>query len=233
MSEEGKPVEDKSTEESAAPDLKNVQAEFYRKTDKLAQENQRLSEQLAGLTNILQAQSRPSPSAVEDDLEDLAFKDPKQYARRVQEQAMAKAEQMIDSRIQQQNQSQQLIMQLAGDYPELNDANSELTVRAVSIYKTLSQQEQRSPMAYKVAVRDAAAELGILVKNKRSKNDSDGFALSGNSNEGNRSRKGAKEVELDSRTIAVAELMGIKVGDKAVLERLKARAQRKSWGKYE
>jgi hypothetical protein len=239
MSDEKKEVEgsleDESSSKESTPDIKNVQAEFYRKTDKLMQENQRLSEQLAQITNMIQ-QSKPAASAVEEDLEDLAFRDPKAYAKKVTEKAVKQADEIFDRKMQQYQQSNATIAQLANDYPELNQSDADLTKRSIEIYRSLSPQEQSSSLAYKSAVREAAAELGILPKSKRSGSGSrkDDFALSGGSNSGSgNSKQSNSNKDLSESTLAFAEAVGLNINDKKILERIKQRSQRKSWSKYE
>lgn len=226
----GIPAEQSVEGEKPAPDIKNVQAEFYRKTDKLMQENQRLSEQLAQITTMIQ-QGNSKSTVIEEDLEDLAFKDPKAYAKKVSEKAEQKANEIFDRRMQQYQQSNTTISQLANDYPELSKADHDLTKRAIDIYKSLSPQEQGSPLAYKSSVREAAAELGILPKSKRSSSNSDDFSLNGGKTSDRRPSQSTDQ--MDDRTIAFAEAVGLNIKDKKVLERIKQRSQRKAWGKYE
>lgn len=224
---------------SSQPDpITNLKSEMSRKTEKLAQENARLAQQLDAVLGKLNNLSAPAASGNLDEdaaLEELAFKDPKEYARRVREQATRQATQMVDQRIQQQNNQQATLSALVNDYPELQDAGSDLTKRAVEIFKGLSQSEQSSPLAYKAAVREAAAELGVLPKTKRKTSSSDDFSFSGsNSGSGSQSSRGSgSNDKLDERTVAFAKLIGLKTDDPKVVERIKQRSKRKSWSRYE
>lgn len=243
MADENEVPSTDATEESAAPGrtIENVQSEFNRKMTKLAEENSKLSQQLGELTGLVQqvVQPRQQPQAnssqSEDaDLEDLAYKDPKAYARKVREQARNEAAQLVDARLNQNNANNAVLSQLGSEYPELNDANSDLTLKAVEIYKRMSAAEKSSPLGYKAAVRDAAADLGILPKNKRKQTSSEvpEFSASSSSSQAAGSQQ-SKSKNLDTKTLAFAKLIGLNTDDKKVVDRLKSRAQRTKWNKYE
>jgi hypothetical protein len=167
------------------------------------------------------------------DLDELIYKDPKQYAKRVTENAKREAMQAVQQVNAQQQQSNQVLSQLVNDYPELSDTNSELSKRAVDIYKSLSESERNSSLGYKVAVREAAAELGSLPKSKRKQTDSEDFTLGGSKGQKAATQSQPKQKDLDEATLKFAKAMGLNTDDKKVVERLKARAQRTKWDKYE
>jgi hypothetical protein len=217
----------------------SIAAEMNRKFDKIQQENMRLSQQIEALTNSIVAQNNRSSSAQvtdeESDLEDLAFKDPKMYAKRVKEQARNEAQRVVVDTINTQQRSNNILSQLVGDYPELSDSNSELTSKSIALYKQMSDVERSNPLAYKAAVRDAAAELGVLPKSKRSNsnsNDEFQFSASNPRGEAQNSSKKSKSAEVDDKTMAFAKLLGLNTDDKKVQERLKVRQERKDWNKY-
>lgn len=216
----------------------SVVAEFARKTSKLAEENAALSQKLDQLTALIQQQrtgGNSSAQATGDDeanLEELIYKDPKAYAKAVEARAVRKADEMINSRLQTQNEAQSVLAQLAADYPELNDSSSELTKKAVSIYNSLPANQRSNPLAYKIAVRDAAADMGVLVKSKRKQSNSDDFAMDSGSG-GSSSRPQSKGSEkVDNRSLAFAELLGLNVNDEKVVKRLQERSKRKNWGNW-
>ena len=220
--------------------IENVQSEFNRKMTKLAEENSKLSQQLGELTGLVQQVVQPRQPAAsasqsdDGDLEDLAYKDPKAYARKIREQARNEAAQLVDARLNQNNANNAVLSQLGSEYPELNDANSELTLRSVEIYKRMSQADRNSSMAYKTAVRDAAADLGILPKGKRKVASGEGPDISsGNSSSQAAGSAQPKSKNLDSKTLAFAKLIGLDTSDKKTVERLKDRSQRAKWNKYE
>jgi len=226
-----------SGESNQTRSIESVTAEFARKTSRLSEENALLSQKLDQLTQMI-AQGRggsQNSGTEEANLEELIYKDPKAYAKAVEQNATRRAEEMVNSRMQYQNEAQSVLAQLSSEYPELADANSELTKKAVEIYKSLPVNQQANPLAYKIAVRDAAADMGVLVKSKRqsaSSKSHDEFQAS--SSPGDRqSSRGAQSKEVDQKTLAFAELIGVNIKDKKVMERIQERAKRKNWGKWE
>lgn len=213
----------------------NPNADLLARTDALAQQNEKLSKQLESMMSAITAVAQPKavPVGDDDDLEVLAYKDPKAYARKIQEQAERRADALVNARLNAQQQTNAVLTQLTSDYPELADSNSELTKKAVEIYNSLSPAEKQSPTAYKVAVRDAAAEVGLLPKSKRKSSSGDDFSFGGGSaGSGNRSES-RKADKLSNETLAFAEALGMDIKDKKVVERLQSRAQRKNWNRYE
>lgn len=223
------------SEENSGDKASNQNADLLARTEALAQQNEKLSKQLESVMSAITqvAQPKQGVQESEDDLEVLAYKDPKAYARKVQEQAEKRADAIVNARLNAQQHTNSVLNQLTSDYPELADSGSELTKKAVEIYNSLSPAEKQSPTAYKVAVRDAAAEVGLLPKSKRKQSNSDDFSFGGGSSTASSRAEGRKAEQLSNETLAFAEAMGMNIKDKGVVERLKTRAQRKNWNKYE
>lgn len=118
------------------------------------------------------------------------------------------------------------LQELVSNYPELHDKNSTLTKRAVEIYDSLSPEEKSSPVAYKSAVYQAAAELDVVPVTKRKTNTDD---FTGGSNRGGGGGNNKKEGDLDPRTLEFAARMGFNVNDPKVVESLKTRSKRTNW----
>ena len=226
------PGADNSEAESKQRTMESLQAEMNRKTEKLMNENQKLAQRMEELMSMLTPKQSSQP-AQEDDLETLVYKDPKAYAAKIKAEAAREAQRAVSESINQQQQSNAILSQLTNEYPELSDSQSELTQKAVEAYKAMSAAERSSPIAYKTAVRDAAAELGILPKNKR-KSGSDDFTMSGqSSSEGRRQASSKEQQAIDNKTAEFAKLLGLDPSDKKVAERLKQRNQRKNWSRWE
>jgi hypothetical protein len=218
--------------------IENVQSEFNRKMTKLADENSKLSQQLSDLAGMVQQAVQPrqqanSSQSDDDLLADLAYKDPKAYALKISDRAEQRAMRMVDERLNANNQTNNTLSQLGLEYPELNDANSELTLKAVELYKRLSNEDRKSPLAYKAAVRDAAADLGVLPKNKRKATSETPEINSGNSSTAAANSRQGQSKNVDAKTLAFAKLMGLDTSKKEVVERLKLRSQRTKWNKFE
>lgn len=217
--------------------IESVTAEFSRKTAKLSEENARMSQQLEKMMAYLEQQrvstSPTSSNQSEENLEDLAYTNPKLYAAKVAERAKKEALNAVNQTFAEQQKTNTVLTQLAAEYPELADNNSDLTRKAVEIYKSMSDSERSSPIAYKVAVRDAAADLGVLPKGKRSKSSTNEPNISSSSVANNLSSKAPTSGKISEQTLEIAALMGLDVSNKDVVKNLEKRSQRKNWGKYE
>ena len=110
-----------------------------------------------------------------------------------------------------------------------------LVAAAVEIYNALSPEDKTSPTAYRLAVKEAASDLGVLPVRKRKQSDDDSYlASSSSSPEGKpSSRRSAKEDEIDTKTIAFAKMVGLNTDDPKVVENLKQRSKRQNWSRYE
>jgi len=231
------------SDETKAPDapkseseINNLKQEMSRKLgnyesklNELAQTNQALLQKLSQLT-------QPKPISVktdDDDMDKLWYDDPRKAAAKIKEQTKAEimAEYQKDQEIKAKTQS--TLATLVNDYPELNDATSDLTKRAVELYNAMSDAEKTSPVAYKAAVREAASDLGILPVKKRVVSDDDSFSGSSSATTRSDGRRSSKKDDLDPRTIAFAKLVGLKIEDDNVKSRVKERAKRTDWNKYQ
>lgn len=217
--------------------LRNLKSEISRKLQNSDSKLEALAAQNEILTQALQNLSRPSRQELSnDDLEELASSNPRAYQQMIKKQIKDEVSMEMNTSMQQEQQRQQVLNQLVSDYPELTKSDSELTSRAVSIYNSLSKSEQASSMSYKIAVRDAAAELGLLPNSKRKSNSStEEWTSSGSSrsSQGTSSGNQRKKSELSDHTLAFAQMVGLDVSKPEVLKSLEKRAQRKKWSKYE
>lgn len=227
---------------SAPRTVESIHAEMARKTEKLASENaalsQKLDQALAIMANQQRAGQQPTASTSladisDEKLEELSYKDPKLYAKAVEAKAEKKASAMIDQRLYAQDQSNRVMGQLIGDYPELNDQSSDLSRKAVELYNQLPAHIKADPIAYKTAVRDAAADLGMLPKSKRTKTDDGSYTASGTQSTGQRSTSQQQKQKVSDATLEFAERIGVNIKDPKVVERLTKRAERKNWGRFE
>lgn len=208
----------------AADEIKNVKAEFNRKIGNLEQTNAQLLAQLQQLTSKL---SPPKP-ATESKVS--VFDDEEAYAARIKAETAAEIRREMDARNSQQAKQATVIQSLMQDYPELQDMSHDLTKKAVELYNSLSDEEKSHPLAYKAAVRDAAAEMDIKPKSKRRTSESDDFTMSGSGSGAGRQKR---EPEMKKETLQFAEAVGLNIKDPKILERLKARHNRKSYLTWE
>jgi len=165
------------------------------------------------------SQPAPKPQAKEDDIESIMYTDPRRYTEMVEERAEARIMNKLNQANQVQQKQNNVISSLTNEYPELMNTDHELTRKAVEIYSQLPDEDKTSPMAYKLAVKEAAMELGVKPRSKRS--DEESYAFGGSS-----SQPRKKKESLDASTVDFARMMGLNVDDPKVKERLSKRAQR-------
>lgn len=226
----GTDVPEQDSEQEQPDPIKNIKAEFARKQGNTDAVLQSLKAQLDQITEaVIASTSSKKAQAEDEELPDPVI-DPKGYKNALIKQARAE----ISSTIQHEDQRRGMLSQLVTQYPELQSADNDLTQRAVQIYNSLSQQEKNMPSSYKLAVSEAAQELGVLPMNKRKSNatSDESFTVSSSSgSSGGASRKAGKKEELDPRTVEFARLLGKDPSDPKYLEKLKTAAKLTNWKK--
>lgn len=216
-----------------ADDFKNFKSEIDRKLGNIKNEvTEALKSSNAALTTQLQNMLKPpqksQPSATKnDDLENLFYKSPVEYAKRIKEETRAEIREEFQRESADMSKRQSTVQKLYKEFPELNDEDSELTKAALTRYSELSKEDQ-SPAAYRAAVAEAALDLGVKPKSKRPPED-DSYSVGGSG----RGRRGAdrKSDEVQPATLEAAKLMGL---DDKSIERMKKRVStRKNFGQWE
>lgn len=216
-----------STESSnSAPDpIVNLKAEMNRKLGNLTDTNSRLEAQLAAIAASLKPAAPATPEKKVS-----VFEDEEAFAQSLEARVASRLDQVLSQR----DQHSATIAALVNDYPELADGSSELTVRAVEIFNSMSPADKASSIAYKTAVQSAALEHGVRPKSKRAKStENDSFSL-GASSGGSEPRRAAKG-QLDERTKLFAEAVGLNLDDpknKASADRIKSNHGRKNYNKW-
>jgi hypothetical protein len=193
-----------------APDpITNIKGEMNRKLGNL---ESKLAEMTATIQAQLAQMQKPAAAAeprAQKPLKDLLYDDPEAYARAVTEEATRHAEKLIEERTRKANEQQSILSSLVSEYPELNSMDAELTKLAVEKYKGIGAE---SPIAYRAAVAEAAAELGVKPKSKRkasAESDGESFSLGGSGGSGKPSR--AQSAQVDKAVEALAARMGVSV----------------------
>lgn len=205
------PPEEKKIDESAASgsaeEIKNLKAEFQRKNDNLAAQLKASNEQmLASIQTMLKPKAAPKEPT--EDLETTYYKDPIGAMKKVKEEAKAELRTEFAAANQDLQKKQLTIQQLYKEFPELGNEESELFQSATKKYTDMSKEHGESAATYKLAVAEAALDLGVKPKSKRPKSENDDYNVSGSGN-GNRQRSGKQSEELDPMVIETAKLMGV------------------------
>lgn len=215
--------------------IKNLKAEFDRKLDSkignLEKSNQALMAQLQAISSV--NQTPKEPAAPKKQIKDIWYDNPEEAAQVVVNEATSRMRHDLQVERQAEQKKQTVIQSLYREYPELQDFDHPMTLKAVELFDKLPDEEKSHPMAYRLAVKEAAEELDIKPKAKRKKDDNEDFSLStsGTDREG---RKGSRRSDrLDEKTIDFARLVGLDVDDDKVMESLKGRAKRTNWNRWE
>lgn len=217
--------------------LTNLQAEFNRKLENQQAELKKLSDTNAALADQLKKvtpKPTPKPEPQEEPLDQLFYKDPVAHAAKIKE--MTKQEMREELRREQevQQRTNNVLVRLSQEYPEYADTGSELSKKTLEIFSKYDDADKRDPKSIRVAALEAAQELGLKPMSKRSDDDKDSFSFGGNGYGGNRpTRDQNRPGKLDQRTEDLAALVGIKITDPKVKERLSQRAQRKNYRNYQ
>jgi hypothetical protein len=220
-----------STEQESAPDpIKNVKAEFERKygnveskLSALEQTNRALAEQLSKF------QAGPAKAASDDLDPDEVLTNTGQFVNKLINKVSKSVESTLESRSRADNERAQVLAALVQDYPELQQAGSEMYQETLKSLGELPQEMQASSHGYKMAAYKAAANLGLQPKQRRAKKDSeasDDFSFKGGKSAA--PKKQAKS-EIDPKILMTAELFGIDITDEKELEDLKKYTKREYW----
>lgn len=227
------------SEQAASGDLvTNLKGEMNRKLGNMEQKVASLEQTNQALLQQLQSMVKPTKeetSSSNEKIEDIWFDKPAQAADSIVSKAEARIMQKITQRETQVAKQNQVLGKLVSEYPELSNSDHELTRKAVEIYSSFDADEKSSPVAYRAAVLEAAKELGVSPKSKRSQddsNDTDGDDFTGvgggGSSSGQRSNSRRRErTQVSQETIEFAELLGLDTKDPKVIERIKSGHSRK------
>lgn len=229
-----KNVDSSSDESSEKPDpIKQIKSEFGRKQDNVMNELNALKAQLGQIADtVIHAAATKNKQAEDESVDPIV--DPKGYKESIKKELRRE----MDMSLSAERERNTVLSTLVSQYPELQRNDSELTQTALRIYNSLSASEKASPSGYKVAVMQAAQEVGVLPVNKRkqSQSESDDFTLS-NSNTSVRQKPSerAKSEKIDEKTLEFAQLLGRPTNDPKYIESLKKTitSRKRSWSKFE
>lgn len=234
MADANENAADSSADESTTQDpIKNVKAEMDRKlqniSDQIRAQNEAMMQQMQAMAQAAQ----PKASTQKVDLSELAYTDPEAYAEQIAQRVSSR----VDQNLKQNSAVQSTLQEMMTEYPELNDTKSEMYAKAMSAYSKLSETEKQSPMGYRLAIREAAADVGLVPVSKRRKTDNDDFAFGGNVNgngegDSRRDNRKQKEGEIDQLTLEWSRLLGRDPEDKKVKDGLKKANSRKDYKRY-
>lgn len=233
---EDKSGESQSNAQSQEQDpIKQIKSEFGRKQDNVMNELNSLKSQLSQIadTVIQAAATKRATSESSEEMPDPVM-DPKGYKEYMRKELRRD----VDESLNAERERNTVLSSLVANYPELQSGSSELTQTALRIYNSLSASEKASPSGYKIAVMQAAQEVGVLPMSKRQKQsqgDEDFTLSSSSSTARQKPSQRAKEEKIDDKTLEFAKLLGRPVNDDKYIERLKTTisSRKRSWSKFE
>lgn len=214
--------------------MKNMKAEFDRKLSDMNATLQRTMEEQKQLLSSLAA---PKQDVVDEDIEDVWFKDPKKAMSIVEKRVEEKFNRKLESEKSANSAKQAVITELVSNYPELNDNNNEMTKR---VYELLGSVPSGGfdPRDLKMAALQAAQELDIKPVTKRVKkakeqdvDEEDYFDVPTRRGRSRDVESEGGEGKLNKVTETWAQLLGLNTSDPKVKANLIKNSKR-NWTKF-
>lgn len=230
--------QEKTNASSEQDPLKQIKSEFGRKQDNVMKELDSLKSQLSQIADTVihaAAVKRNHEENREEDIDPVL--DPKGYKESLKRNLKEELRSEMNQSLSAERERNNTLGLLVSQYPELQQSDSELTKTALNIYNNLSATEKASPSGYKVAVMQAAQEVGLLPINKRRNQveASEDFTMSSSNSTARRPSQKAKENKIDDKTLEFARLLGRPVEDEKYIEKLKSTItnRKRSWSRFE
>jgi hypothetical protein len=208
------------------PNQVDYAAELKKMTETLTSQITNLKGELNRKVGNIEQRFAPAPIEKEEPLEDLIYSNPKKVIEALRKEATQAAQGIVN----ESAQKAQAVNNLVYDYPELQNKDSDLFKAALKVYESMSAEDQNNPMAMKLAVKEAAVDVGIKPRHKRDTQDD--FQMSGGG-QGTSNNRRRQDPDVTDTTIILAQKMGLDTSNPKVLESLKSRSARKNWNRYE
>lgn len=203
----------------------NIEANLKKATDTLAQ-------QLAAINQKFGVQQTVAAAApVKKTFRDAFYEDEDAAIATVKKETRDE----VFAALNAQNRQNQILGQLYTAYPELADVNNDLTKKALEIHQALSEDERLSPLSYKVAVADAADQLGVLPMSKRKtdSNEDEDFVMGQGRTITTPGKKPGKG-ELPPEMLEFATSLGLDVSDSKIVDSIKGNHRNsQDWQRYQ
>jgi hypothetical protein len=141
---------------------------------------------------------------------------------------LAEVEERVERKLQMETAKSAKIVEMSREYPEIN-SNAKLMQEITNELKNVPESIRSTPAGYEMAILKAVSREGLTPKSKRSTVTVDDDASMGNRGG---SQRRERAVKVSDETLAAAELMGLDINDKGVLERLQQNSNR-NYNRYE
>lgn len=189
--------------------------------------NDKLASQLESVTELIRQQNEAfaaqfakleAQQAKPKNEEDDNLYDPKNL--------LARSEQIMTRRLQEEKAKDSMIWELAQEYPEIK-SDAKLRAAVLEAQKSLPESIRDSATGYESAVLKAVSKAGLVPKSKRQTQDPDvSMEVRGNGE-----RRQGKQ-KISQATLATAQLMGRDINDPETLKRLEEASQRINYSKW-
>lgn len=224
-------MEDETTSDDQ---VKNIKAEFERKTSNLEQHAQQTMTQMeriqAQLESLAAAVAPPAPNS-EPDWQSLQY-EPEKMAQVIESKLEAKIQAQHAQQSQLQAEQNKVMSEMYTKFPDLVNPSSDLYQKAAEKIGALGNS---TPLGIKAAILEAAFELKTPVGSSHTpKASADDFSLGGGGSTGEvKKREGKQRTNISPETLVWSQLLGRNVEDPKVKEGLERAAERKNWRKYQ
>ena len=219
-------------QQNEQPDpIANLKGEFSRKLENQNRSMVDLNSKLESILQTIQKNNQPAPANIREMLLD----DPEQAARVIEERAVQKATSIVSAQTRQQQAAQNAVLEIQGKYAEFTQEGSEAGLLAIEKASKLPEHLKGTPEGVRLAMLEAAAELGLQSGKRKQASSDESFAVSSqrSSSSSQQNRKPDPAKDIDKRTLDFAMLMDPSIAnDPKRLEALKNASQRKKWNTY-
>lgn len=219
-------------EQEIVDPIKNMKAEFDRKTATIAEQQRQTQSQLEAILAEVQRSMAPKEPPRKAD-KDLIYEDPEKYARQIREDAVREATETVTKQYQASQAVQSAVASLQSQYPEFAQDGSEASKLAVEKAGRLPAKLKGTAEGARLAMLEAAQELGLVMSSKRRTNVSQEEPVTGNRSSTTSSQARKPTGKVDEKTKAFAELLGLDFNDPKQVALLEKASTRKNWKSYE
>lgn len=210
----------------AVDPIKNIKAEFARKSGNMEAQLASTQAQLDALMQQLQTQSasaKPSKPA-----KDLLYDNPEEFIAQTVAHATAQADAAVTRRMSESARLNNAVAEVQARYAEFGQAGSEASALALQKAAKLPASIRGTAEGAKQAMLEAAMELELVpVSKKKAQAASNDDFVAGSSQTGGKAPARSKKENLERE---FARLLGADLNDKNVAKEFEKAQKREKWG---
>lgn len=211
--------------------MHNLKKEFQRKQSNLEEKQAETQRQLEAI--LAEVQKSMAPKEQKQDMKDLIYSSPDDYARIVREEAVKEATEAVNRQYQASAAVTSAVNSLQAQYPEFAQDGSEAAKLAVEKASKLPAKLKGTAEGARLVMLETAAELGLVSASRRKTPVQQEEPVSGSRSSTTSSQARKPSGKIDDKTKAFAELLGMDFNDPKQVGLLEKASTRKNWNKYE